>query len=110
MRAKLPEHTKPIPKADRLHVENGDTDPTRYEELLAQIVRGIVPGLDSAEPAANVPLSSYGIGSLMLAEILTAIEERFGVVFEPADDLGDPVTVHGLAAQLASKTTRVRDE
>jgi hypothetical protein len=40
----------------------------------------------------------------MLAEIMTAIEERFDVVFEPGDDLGDPVTLHGLATQLARKT------
>lgn len=102
--------SKRSPEEDELDLANGEIDPTRYEELLGGIVRNVVPGLGPEEPGAEVPLNRYGVGSLMLAGILTEVEERFDIVYETADDLGDSVSVRALAAQLDRKIGRSRHE
>ena len=49
-----------------------------YEELLSKVVR-IVAGITGVSPKPHDDLSAAGVDSMQMLEVLTALEDEFGI-------------------------------
>ncbi|WP_461014256.1 SDR family NAD(P)-dependent oxidoreductase [Streptomyces daliensis] len=68
-------------------------------DALADLLAGILQ-TEAARLAPGVPIQDYGVDSLMAAELLTTLRQRFDVEIPPLELLQGGVTLHDLARHV----------
>ena len=77
---------------------------TIENELSQLLVERLFLPVDPASIVPEKPLSDYGVDSFLLLEMVVAMEEKFGVRFEPADiSAANLRSIAALAALIARK-------